>query len=95
MVDSTGYVLLHSYVKGNLFFIEVENNFVNGIAMNAETDLPESGKSNREIHGMGLTNIQRCARKYKGDIDIVIDTSKGKEQIFSLTVMFNGKPADQ
>ena len=95
LVDSKGYVLLHSYVKGNLFFIEVENNFVNGIVMNAETDLPESGKSNRESHGMGLTNIQRCARKYKGDIDIVIDTSKGKEQIFSLTVMFNGKPADQ
>jgi len=41
---------------------------------------------------MGITNIQRCARKYKGDIDIVIDDSN---QIFNLTVMLNGKPADQ
>lgn len=94
LMESNGYVLLQSYVKGNLFFIEIENNFVNNIAMNVVNGLPESSKANKEVHGMGLTNIQRCARKYKGDIDIVIDTSKQMGQIFSLTVMLNGKPAD-
>ena len=56
------YVSLHSYVKGNLFFIEVENNYAREIVMNKESGLPESSKVNKKSHGMGLTNIQRCAR---------------------------------
>ena len=79
-------------MKGNLFFIEVENSFAREIVMNKESGLPESSKANKKFHGMGLINIQRCARKYKGDIDIVIGTSKQKQQIFNLTVMLNGKP---
>ena len=86
------YVSLHSYVKGNLFFVEVENSFAREIVMNQESGLPESSKANQKFHGMGLNNIQRCARKYKGDIDIVIGTSKQEQQIFNLTVMLNGKP---
>ena len=86
------YVSLHSYVKGNLFFVEVENSFAREIIMNKESGLPESSKANTKFHGMGLTNIQRCARKYKGDIDIVIGTSKQEQQIFNLTIMLNGKP---
>ena len=86
------YVSLHSYVKGNLFFVEVENSFVREIVMSKESGLPESNKANKKSHGMGLANIQRCARKYKGDIDIVIGTSKQEQQIFNLTIMLNGKP---
>ena len=92
LVERDKYVSLHSYVKGNLFFIEMENSFVREIVMNKESGLPESSKANKKFHGMGLTNIQRCARKYRGDIDIVIDTSKQKQKIFNLTIMLNGKP---
>ena len=92
LLNRDKYVSLHSYVKGNLFFVEVENSFAREIVMNKESGLPESSKANKKSHGMGLTNIQRCARKYKGDIDIVIGTSKQKQQIFNLTVMLNGKP---
>ena len=92
MLEADKYVLLHSYVKGNLFFVEVENSFAREIVMNKESSLPESSKPNKKFHGMGLTNIQRCARKYKGDIDIVIGTSKQEQRIFNLTVMLNGKP---
>ena len=95
LVEADKYISLHSYVKGNLFFIEVDNNFVRDIVMNKESGLPESNKADKKFHGMGLTNMQRCARKYKGDIDIVIDTSNQKQQIFNLTVMLNGKPAEQ
>lgn len=94
LVEADKYISLHSYVKGNLFFIEVDNSFVRNIVMNKESGLPESSKSNKKFHGMGLTNIQRCARKYKGDIDIVIGNSKQEQHIFNLTVMLNGKPAD-
>ncbi len=92
LLERDKYVSLHSYVKGNLFFIEVENSFAREIVMNKESGLPESSKANKKFHGMGLINIQRCARKYKGDIDIVIGTSKQKQQIFNLMVMLNGKP---
>ena len=91
LLESDKYVVLHSYVKGNLFFIEVENNFEREIVMNKD-GLPESSKSDKKFHGMGIINIQRCARKYKGDIDIVIGISKQEQQIFNLTVMLNGKP---
>ena len=94
LMETDKYVSLHSYVKGNLFFIEVENSFVKEIIMNKENGLPESSKANKKFHGMGLANIQRCARKYKGDIDIVIGTSKQEQQIFNLTVMLNGKPVE-
>lgn len=94
LVEADRYISLHSYVKGNLFFIEVDNSFVRNIVMNKESGLPESSKSNKKFHGMGLTNIQRCARKYKGDIDIVIENCKQEQHIFNLTVMLNGKPAD-
>ena len=92
VVEGDREISLHSYVKGNLFFIEVDNSFVRDIVMNKESGLLESSKADKKFHGMGLSNIQRCARKYKGDIDIVIDDSN---QIFNLTVMLNGKPADQ
>ncbi len=92
LLNRDKYVSLHSYVKGNLFFIEVENSFAREIVMNKESGLPESSKANKKFHGMGLINIQRCARKYKGDIDIVIVTSKQEQQIFNLTIMLNGKP---
>ena len=92
LVERDKYVSIHSYVKGNLFFIEVENSFARDVVMNKESGKPESSKSNKKLHGMGLINVQRCARKYKGDIDIVIDTSKREMQIFNLTVMMNGKP---
>ena len=93
LLEREKYVSLHSYVKGNLFFLEIENSFVRDIVMNKESGLPESSKPNKKFHGMGLINIQRCARKYKGDLDIVIGTSKQKQQICNLTVMLNGKPA--
>ena len=91
LVKVDQYVSVESYVKGNLFFIEVENNFIGDIIVDKENGLPESSKTNKKNHGMGLINIQRCARKYKGDIDIIIATSEQKQQIFNLTVMLNGK----
>lgn len=92
LLNRDKYVSLHSYVQGNLFFVEVENSFAREIVMNKESGLPKSSKANKKFHGMGLTNIQRCARKYRGDIDIVIDTFKQEQQIFNLTIMMNGKP---
>ncbi len=85
-------VKLRSYVKGSLFFVEVENDFSGEIVMEEETGLPVSSKETGKLHGIGISNIQRCAKKYMGDIDIVISDTGGRKK-FSLTVMMNGKPA--
>ena len=85
-------IRLYSYVKGSLFFIEVENDFAGNIVVEKESGLPVSSKENGKLHGIGISNIQRCAKKYKGDIDIEIFDTDGRKK-FSLTVMMNGKPA--
>ena len=85
-------IKLQSYVKGSLFFIEVENDFSEDIVIEEESELPISSKENGKLHGIGLSNIQRCAKKYMSDIDIVISDTDGRKK-FNLTVMMNGKPA--
>lgn len=83
-------IKLQSYVKGSLFFIEVENDFSEDIVIEKESGLPVSSKKNGKLHGIGISNIQRCANKYMGDIDIVISDTESRKK-FSLTVMMNGK----
>lgn len=87
--EGTKEIKLRSYLKGSLFFVEVENDFSGEIVME-ETGLPVSSKETGKLHGIGISNIQRCAKKYMGDIDIVISDTGGRKK-FSLTVMMNGK----
>lgn len=90
--DGERQITLRSYVKGSLFFLELENDFGGEIIIDKASGLPVSSKGNGRLHGIGISNIQRCAKKYLGDIDIVIsDTDRRKK--FSLTVMMNGKSA--
>ena len=77
---------VRSYTKGNLFFLEVENDFSGTLRQKQGSDLPDTDKSNTELHGLGLTNIRRCAQKYRGDLDIEIITSPTGQR-FCLTVM--------
>lgn len=83
-------IALRSCQKGSLFFIEVENDFEEEIVMDKESGLPVSSKKKGKLHGIGISNIQRCAKNYMGDIDIVISCTNGRKK-FSLTVMMNGK----
>ena len=80
-VSGDKFISIRSYMKGNLFFIEVENNFSGEIKKFFSTT-----KAEKNLHGLGLQNIRRCAQKNLGDIDIKID---GK--IFKLTVMLYKK----
>ena len=83
-------ISLRSYMKGNLFFIEVENDFCGELVIDSETGLPVSSKEDKQNHGLGIENIQRCAKKYMGDIDISIHESGGQNR-FNLTVMMYEK----
>ena len=82
----TNSINLRSYLKGNLFFREIENDFADQIIFNKTTGLPESSKLDKKLHGIGLSNIQKCAKKYFGDIDIEICSNNGHQR-FNLTVM--------
>lgn len=89
-VEGKKSISLRSYMKGNLFFIEVENDFSSEIIFDSETGLPVSSKADKQLHGLGMENIQRCAKKYKGDIDITIrDMDRSKR--FILTIMMYEK----
>ncbi len=84
--NSTGEIQIRSYERGGLYFIEIENTFDGAVNWNG--DIPATTKPDKKLHGIGLTNIRRCAQKYLGDIDI--DISKN---IFRLTVMLYRKSA--
>jgi sensor histidine kinase YesM len=89
--EGNRYIKLYAYVKGEMFFIEIENSFVTGhMVIDKNTLLPQSTKSHDGLHGMGLSNIQRCARKYFGDIDFQILQNENNSK-FNLTVMLQSK----
>lgn len=92
-VEGKKKVVLCSYLKGNLFFVEITNDFAGDISINEETGLPVSDKKDKKVHGIGMANIQRCARKYMGEIDVSIAESAGR-RMFQLTVMMNGGSSD-
>jgi len=83
-------ISLRSYMKGNLFFIEVENDFSSEIIFDSETGLPVSSKADKQLHGLGMENIQRCAKKYMGGIDITIHDMANRKK-FNLTIMMYEK----
>ncbi len=89
-LDGSREVILRSYMKGTLFFIEVENDFDGGMTLDKDTGLPVTNKKDKRLHGIGISNIQKCARKYMGDVDIEMRSDGGRKK-FLLTVMLSGK----
>lgn len=89
-VEGKKSISLRSYMKGNLFFIEVENDFSSEIIFDSETGLPVSSKADKQLHGLGMENIQRCAKKYMGGIDITVHNT-GSRKKFNLTIMMYEK----
>ena len=86
-------VTIRSYEKGNLFFIETENDFDGNLLKGAD-DMPLTTKEDKRLHGMGLDNIRRAARKYLGEIEIET-RDEGERHIFCLTVMlYRSRPVE-
>lgn len=80
-----GRVYIRSYIRKNRFFIEVQNNYTGQLRLKEKDGLPCSSKDGA-LHGIGLLNIQNCARKYLGEMDISL-SEEGGEKIFTLLVM--------
>lgn len=80
--DARAYITLRSFHAKNMFFIEIENSFNGGELPRGDGGLPLSTKEDQEVHGIGLKNIRKCAMKYGGDVDCIVEGNK-----FILSVM--------
>lgn len=76
------YISISSYRNKNAYMIEIKNSFNKQLEFDEENGLPETTKTDRENHGYGMANIRKVARKYFGDIDIMV-----KDEEFQLSIM--------
>ncbi len=76
------YITIRSFKVKNMYFIEIVNSFNGMILFQKNSDVPISTKTEKEMHGIGLKNIRKCAVKYGGDMDCIVEGNK-----FILSVM--------
>lgn len=82
--DSEVYILIKTFWKQKMFFIEIENSF-DGEVKWGKDGYPVTLKSGNGLHGIGLKNIRYCAMKYTGDIDCIAEEGR-----FILSIMLKG-----
>ena len=80
--DAEAYITIRSFRAKNMYFIEIENSFDGTALFDKDNGFPISTKEDKEVHGIGLKNIRKCAVKYGGDMDCIV---KGNR--FTLSVM--------
>lgn len=80
--DSEAYITIRSFKAKNMYFIEIENSFDGAALFHKDSGFPISTKEDKEVHGIGLKNIRKCAVKYGGDMDCIVKGNK-----FTLSVM--------
>ena len=80
--DAETYITIRSFRAKNMYFIEIENSFDGSALSRGDSSLPISTKKDKEVHGIGLKNIRKCAVKYGGDLDCIVEGNK-----FTLSVM--------
>ena len=80
--DAEAYITIRSFKAKNMYFIEIENSFDGSALSRGDSGLPISTKKDKEVHGIGLKNIRKCAVKYGGDLDCIVEGNK-----FTLSVM--------
>ena len=81
--DAEAYITIRSFRAKNMYFIEIENSFDGTALFDKDSGFPISTKEDKEVHGIGLKNIRKCAVKYGGDMDCIV---KGNKFILSVMV---------
>lgn len=80
------FIRLSSFQKGNMFFLEIANSFDGKLIRKAQAEFPETGKADKEAHGIGLMNIRNAVQKYHGAVDW-----SAKNKVFTLSVMMQNR----
>lgn len=90
------FIRLSSFRKGKFFFIEVENSFDGTLRESGHGEFPETRKEERQIHGIGFSNMKKTAEKYDGAVDYAVVAAGSDPEragstsgydIFTLSVM--------
>lgn len=94
------FIRLSSFRRGKFFFIEAENSFDGTLRERKHGEFPETLKEERQIHGIGFSNMKKTAEKYDGAVDYsVAAAGSGPERaesasgyaIFTLSVMMKNE----
>lgn len=83
--ENQPYIYLDSYIRGNMFFIEIRNYFTGSLNTDETGKKLYTGKGEAG-HGLGMKNIKGCAAGHYGKVDWTV-----QEKEFVLTVMLQGK----
>ena len=90
------FIRLSSFRKGKFFFLEVENSFDGKLRERKSGEFPETMKKERQIHGIGFSNMKKTAEKYDGAVDYSVAAAGSNPErtenasgyaIFTLSVM--------
>jgi len=84
------FITLSSFIRGKMFFFEIENNFDGKIIRKNYSEFPITDKSDKKTHGIGLSNIKKTAEKYHGAVDWSVENKK-----FILTVMLQNERKEE
>lgn len=79
------YIYLGSYIRENIFFVEIRNGFTGVLKKDATGEKLCTGKEEAG-HGLGMKNIISCAEKYYGKVQWSV-----KDKEFLLAVMLQGR----
>ncbi|MCM1154373.1 MAG: ATP-binding protein [Roseburia sp.] len=82
-------IRVHSYRKGSMFFLRIENNCDSTGILYAQDNTLLTTKEDDSMHGIGLKNMNSVVKRYFGTMSHEI-----QDGLFSLTVMLQGKCAE-
>lgn len=80
------FIRVSSLQRGNQFFMEIENSFDGHVFLQRGKEFPETRKTDKKLHGMGLHHIRETAEKYYGAVEW-----RASGGVFTLTVMMQNE----
>lgn len=94
------FLRVASFERGKFFFLEVENSFDGVLHRSVHSEFPETLKEEKQMHGIGFSNMKKTAEKYDGGVDYSVSAAEsdpeGRESasgyaIFTLSVMMKNE----
>lgn len=84
--EAEAFIRLSSWMKGKLLILKVENSFDGKLSGMGTKRLLPTNKTDKNAHGIGLSNIRCTAEKYGGTMDY-----KAVGRVFILSVMMKNE----
>lgn len=81
-----GKIRLHSYIKGRMFFLRIENDCDAEFLIYAKDRELKTTKEDEGMHGIGMKNMKSVVERYFGTMSYEV-----RDEVFYLTVMLQGR----